>query len=224
MAEFIFMLTQHDQTVADASEVYQEVRRSGLRYIGFKDVGLPLDQLRDLASKMHDDGHQVVLEVVNPNKAGELRAVENAALIAPDYVMGGTHAADIAAILAGTGIKYFPFPGRVINHPSDLRGSLAEIVAHSQALVAMPGVDGLDLLAYRWDGDVPELIRSVVVAVDKPVVIAGSINSDARIHTVVDAGAWAFTIGSALFDGSYAPDCPRLCDKVKRVLEAAGRG
>jgi len=110
MAEFIFMLTQHDQTVANAFEVYADVRRSGLRYIGFKDVGLPLDQLRDLASEMHDDGHQVVLEVVNPDKAGELRAAENAALIGPDYVMGGTHAADIAAILAGTGIKYFPFP------------------------------------------------------------------------------------------------------------------
>jgi len=105
-----------------------------------------------------------------------------------------------------------------------LRGSLAEIVAHARELAAMPGIDGLDLLAYRWDGDVPQLIRSVVAAVEKPLVIAGSINSDARIQTVVEAGAWAFTIGSALFDGTYAPDCASLSDKIKRVLEAAARG
>ncbi len=222
MSEFIFMLTQHDQTVPNASAVYEEIRDSGLRYVGFKDVGLPLAQLIDLAKSMHDGGQKIVLEVVNPVKEEELRAVDNAARIGADYVMGGTHAAEIAKILAGTGIQYFPFPGRVVNHPSDLRGSLAEIVGHAQTLAAIPGVHGLDLLAYRWDGDVPELIKAVVRAVSLPVVIAGSINSDARIRTVVDAGAWGFTIGSALFDGTYCPECSTLGAKVKRVLAAAG--
>jgi uncharacterized protein related to proFAR isomerase len=221
MSEFIFMLTQHDQTVPNAMSVCREISSSGLRYAGFKDVGLPLEQLKELAKVLHDGGQKVVLEVVNPSKDEELRAADNAAQIGSDYVMGGTHAAEIAKILDGTGIEYFPFPGKVINHPSDLRGSLEEIVRHSQSLATMPGVHGLDLLAYRWDGDVPQLIRSVVRAVEVPVVIAGSIDRDERIRTVVDAGAWGFTIGSALFDGKYCPECRTLEDKIKQVLRVA---
>lgn len=222
MPEFIFMFTHHDQTVPFAREAYRAVKDTGLRYAGFKDVGLPLADLRDLASEMRDGGQQVVLEIVNPTKAGELAAAENALTISPDFVMGGTHAAEVAALLHGSGIKFFPFPGRVINHPSDLRGSLAEIVSHARDLAGLPGVHGLDLLAYRWDGDVPQLMRAVVAAVAVPVVIAGSINSDERIRSVAAAGAWGFTIGSALLDGSYRPECVDLAEKVRLVLAAAG--
>ena len=49
MAEFIFMLTNHDATVPDAVEVYEAVRRLPLRYVGFKDIGLPVPRLRELA-------------------------------------------------------------------------------------------------------------------------------------------------------------------------------
>ena len=39
MLEFIFMLTRDDQTVSDALAVYEGVRATDLRYVGFKDVG-----------------------------------------------------------------------------------------------------------------------------------------------------------------------------------------
>ena len=41
MIEFIFMLTRNDQTVSDARDVYDTLRDTGLRYVGFKDIGLP---------------------------------------------------------------------------------------------------------------------------------------------------------------------------------------
>lgn len=39
MPEFVVMLTHHDSTVVHARQVYGQVRGTGLRYIGFKDVG-----------------------------------------------------------------------------------------------------------------------------------------------------------------------------------------
>ncbi len=43
--DFIFMLTNHDATVADAVEVYESIRTTGLRLVGFKDVGAYARQL-----------------------------------------------------------------------------------------------------------------------------------------------------------------------------------
>ena len=39
MINFVFMLTHNDATVPNALEVLEELRGSGLRYVGFKDVG-----------------------------------------------------------------------------------------------------------------------------------------------------------------------------------------
>jgi hypothetical protein len=52
MSEFIFMLTHHDQTVPNAFAVYQEVKDTGLRHIGFKDIGLPFPDLKKPPLKM----------------------------------------------------------------------------------------------------------------------------------------------------------------------------
>jgi hypothetical protein len=39
-----------------------------------------------------------------------------------------------------------------------------------------------------------------------PIVSAGSIESYKRLAEVWQAGAWGFTIGSALFDKKFVPD------------------
>ena len=41
MIEFVFMLTRDDTTVPDALEVFTSLADSGLRHVGFKDVGPP---------------------------------------------------------------------------------------------------------------------------------------------------------------------------------------
>ena len=76
MTEFIFMLTHQDRTVPNAREVYDEVRPTGLHYVGFKDIGLPIPELRALAAAMRSDGREVMLEVVSEDKDEELRSVE----------------------------------------------------------------------------------------------------------------------------------------------------
>ena len=227
MIEFIFMLTRDDRTVADAHDVYETLRDTDLRLVGFKDIGLPAAELRRLADRMRADGREVFLEVVSERAEDELRSVEAALEIGVDWLLGGTHPEAALPILDRVGPpgtpgrpRYCPFPGRVVGHPSVLEGTLEEIAASAAELTARPGVDGLDLLAYRWAGDVPTLTRAVVDACSGPVIAAGSVDSEERIRALAGAGAWAFTIGGAIFDGRL-PAGPSVRDQVVCALELA---
>lgn len=42
MVNFIFMLTHHDVTIPNAVEVFKQTRDTGVKYVGFKDVGLSI--------------------------------------------------------------------------------------------------------------------------------------------------------------------------------------
>lgn len=222
MSEFIFMLTNRDRTVANALDVYEQVRDTAISHVGFKDIGATAEVLRALCRRMHDDGRRVYLEVVSDSVEEELRSVAAARGIGVDVVMGGTHADEALALLAGTGIEYFPFPGRVVGHPSVLQGTVDEIEASALALAARPGVNGLDLLAYRHAGDVPAIVEAVVRSSGLPVVVAGSILSEDQIRTVTGLGAWAFTIGSAAFEAAL-PAGPSIRDQVEWAVGAARR-
>lgn len=216
MPEFIFMLTHEDVTVENALEVYDEVRDTDLRYVGFKDVGPSFERLKELADAIHEGGHEVMLEVVSERKEDELRSARAALDLGVDYLLGGTHAGEVAEILGGTGVRYCPFPGRIVGHPSLLRGSIEEISESARKLAAMDAVWGLDLLAYRYDGDVEALARSVVGAVDVPVIAAGSVDGAEKIRRLSDAGVWGFTVGSAIFDGTFPGGSVR--ERVEAVL------
>lgn len=211
------MLTRDDVTVPNAIEAYEEIRNTALRYVGFKDVGLAPDRLAELAARIRDDGRQVMLEVVSERAADEQRSVATAVKIGVDWLLGGTHPEAALAILDGSGIRYCPFAGDVAGHPSVLRGSLASIADSARRLTGLPGVDGLDLLAYRHDGDVEQLMADVVAAAAGPVIVAGSIDSIERIRAVARTDAWGFTIGSALFEGRL-PGGPSLAGQVEAVL------
>src|SRR6218665_648589 len=65
LSEFIFMLSHHDRTVDNAGEVLEQVRSTGLRHIGFKDVGATPQKQRELTQAAHAAGLVVYLEVVS---------------------------------------------------------------------------------------------------------------------------------------------------------------
>ena len=130
MIEFIFMLTHNDQTVPDALDVYGTLRDTDLRYVGFKDIGLPPARLRELADAIRADGREVFLEVVSERAEDELRSVTAALDIGVDWLLGGTHPDEALAVLDRVGPpgtpgrpRYCPFPGRVVGHPSILEGT-----------------------------------------------------------------------------------------------------
>jgi 4-hydroxythreonine-4-phosphate dehydrogenase len=74
--------------------------------------------------------------------------------------MGGTRPGVVLPLIAGTDIQYFPFPGTIVGHPSVLTGTIESIAASATELAALPGVHSLDLLAFRFAGDVPALIKT----------------------------------------------------------------
>jgi hypothetical protein len=218
---FIFMLTHNDTTVPDAATVYDSLRGTALRYVGFKDIGATPEQLAAVAEKAHADGLEVYLEVVSTSRESELASLEAGKTIGVDWVMGGTHVDDGVRILRGSGIKYCPFPGRIEGHPSILLGSTAEIAGDARSMTALDGVYGLDLLAYRHpDEDPIALTRKVVEASAGPVIVAGSIATAEQIRLVAGAGAWGFTIGGAIFEGRL-PGGPDLAAQISEVLKIA---
>lgn len=223
MAEFIFMLTRHDATVPDALAVYDEIRSLPIKYIGFKDIGQPTHVLRQLTESMHADGREVMLEVVSERVEDEVRSIAAAREIGVDWVLGGTNPTQALPLLEGSGLRYCPFPGVVVGHPSILTGTIEEIAESARSLTARAGVHGLDLLAYRHAGDVEQLVSAVVEASAGPVIAAGSVDSLERIEMLNRRGAWAFTVGSAIFENQF-PTSPTVRDQVAWVLAAAGGG
>ena len=222
MIEFVFMLTRDDVTVADAPEVLAGLRDTGLRYVGFKDIGPEPEVLRDVTAAAHEAGMEVMLEVVSTSREDELRSVRAALDIGVDWVLGGTNAEEGALVLAGTAVRYCPFPGTITGHPSVLSGAIDEIAADAARLTAIDGVHGVDLLAYRHaTADVGALTRAVADAADGPVIAAGSVATIEQIGVLEEAGAWGFTIGSAIFE-ERLPGGPSVAGQVRAVLAAAG--
>jgi uncharacterized protein related to proFAR isomerase len=224
MINFVFMLTHSDATVPNALEVLEDLRDSDLRYIGFKDVGASVEQLTEVTKAAHEQGLEVMLEVVSTSQEDERRSLDAAGPIGVDWVLGGTHPEMGTEILAGTDVKYLPFPGRVVGHPSVLEGKIVEIAEDARRLTAMDGVDGLDLLAYRHaTADIESLTRAVVEASEGPVIAAGSVVDFDQIALLERAGVWGFTIGSAIFEGRL-PGGPSVAGQVQAVLDTASNG
>jgi hypothetical protein len=219
LTRFVFMLTHDDATVPGAAEVARQLASLDIPVVGFKDVGLPSHRLKEVVAVLRDQDREIAMEVVNPDPGEELRAVELGLELGVDLLLGGTQLEEALKRIGSADVRYCPFPGTVVGHPSVLEGTHDEIVAHALDLAAHDRVWGLDLLAYRFEGDADALMRDTVTAVAKPVIIAGSVADTHRIHTIAAAGAWGFTVGSAAFEGRFVPGAG-LIDQLHAVIEA----
>ena len=217
---FIFMLTRNDATLPDAAAAAREAIAAGARHIGFKDTGASPAELRALAAQLRAAGVTTYLEVVSLDEASELASAELALGLGVDVLMGGVRPQVVGPRVKDTPVRYFPFVGRVVGHPSALAGSADEIVASSREIAELPGVDGLDLLAYRSGHDGGALAREICAAVAKPVVVAGSIDRPERIAAVRLAGAHAFTVGTAAIEGAFAAAAPGLAGQLAAIRAA----
>jgi hypothetical protein len=215
--EFILMLTYNDRTVEKAMEFFEQCKDTPVTHWGFKDVGLPASKMKELVKVMKQAGKTTFLEVVSLSEEEGLAGAKLAVEAGFDVLMGTVFFDSILAFLKDKPIKYYPFPGHVYSHPSILDGTIDQIVEHARFLESK-GVQGMDLLSYRYVGDAPALLRAVVAATNVPIVSAGSIESYKRLAEVRDSGAWGFTIGSALFDRKFVPD-GSLKDNILAVCE-----
>jgi hypothetical protein len=156
-----------------------------------------------LVKELNHEGRTVYLDIVSFDERSALQAVNLATRVRCDVIMGSVYSRTIREIVRSHGMRYFPFVGQVMGHPPLLSGSVAAIAAHAQYL-SQENVDGMEMLAYRYEGgNVADLMHEVVMSTEKQVVAAGSINSLERISALWEAGVEAFTVGSALFTGQF---------------------
>jgi len=218
--DFVFMLTRSDQTVPDCLDVLDEIRPLALRHIGFKDVGVEPVVLHELVGRIRATGATSYMEVVSTSREACLQSARVARDIGVDRLLGGAQADEVLAILAGSTTTYHPFPGKPVGHPTKLGGTAADVEADCKRFAAM-GCAGVDLLAYRaTDADPIELVRAARRGTPGYLLVAGSVSTPAQIRALADAGADAFTIGSAAFDGSFDPVMGSLRSQLKAILRA----
>lgn len=217
MLQLITMLTHNDTTVKDAKKIFAECADLDCEFWGFKDIGLPQDQMRDLVSFMKDKGKKTFLEVVTLTEEGGIAGAELAISCGFDYLVGTIYHDSIMKLFSGVQTQYCPFVGKVHGHPSILEGTPEEITAEALA-IEKAGVHGIDILAYRNKDRPAEIIESLVKNLKIPVTVAGSINDFARIDEVKKLNAWAFTIGGAFFDQKFVPGGD-FKSQIKAVLD-----
>ncbi|SOD65390.1 1-(5-phosphoribosyl)-5-[(5-phosphoribosylamino)methylideneamino] imidazole-4-carboxamide isomerase [Streptomyces sp. 1222.2] len=212
------MLTRDDRTVTDCLDVLDTVKDLGITHIGFKDVGVDRDTLTQLHTRLRDSGATTYLEVVSTNREQALNSVRTAVDLGVDWLMGGTWTKETLGLLNGTRIAYLPFAGQPIGHPTRLAGDPERIAADCRR-AETEGCAGVDLLAYRaTDAEPLDLVRAARAATTGRLVVAGSITGDDQIRAIAAAGADAFTIGSAAFDGSLQPHAGTIRSQLAPVL------
>lgn len=194
--ELIVMLTHNDVTVPDAAAVFARCQHTHARYWGFKEEGLPFAEMQALFAQMKACGKTTCLEVIAYTEPECLHGAEMAAACGCDILMGTVYSDAVHAYCRAHGLRYMPFVGQISGRPSILHGTPAGMICEAEGYLAK-GVDGIDLLGYRYTGDAAALNRAFIAAVHAPICLAGSVNSFARLDEIKAAGAAYFTIGSA---------------------------
>lgn len=219
--DFIFMLTRDDKTVADCLGVLEMIKPLKLKHIGFKDLGVDKNTMKTLAGDIRAAGATSYMEVVSTTPEGVRESITTAAEIGADRVLGGQEIEFALDALKESDTQYFPFPGRPVGHPTQLDGSADDIAADCRRMRGA-GCAGVDLLAYRATEAPPlDLVRAAREALDDGyLIVAGGVDSPARVRALADSGADSFTIGSAAFNGSFSPGKGSLLSQLQDILDA----
>lgn len=213
--ELIVMLTHNDRTVANAAEIFEACKDTPAVNWGFKEVGLPMEEMKALFAYMKQCGKRTFLEVVAYTEAECLEGAKMAVECGVDVLMGTLYFDSINDYCKANNLKYMPFVGKITGRPSVLEGTIEGMIEEANSYLAK-GVYGFDLLGYRYTGNAVELNKRFVAGVNAPVCLAGSVSSYQRLDEVKVTGAWTFTIGGAFFenkfDGTFA-------EQVTKVVE-----
>lgn len=221
MTEFIFMLTHHDVTVPSALETLEEIKNSGLRYIGCKDIGLSIYKYKELFKRMKRYDMETFLEVVTYNEEEHFKAVNLALKVGADNLIGGMPLYTKKTLdylkSRGGGVKFFPYIGKVSGHPCILEGSIEEIVKNRNESEAL-GIDGINFLLYRYVGNHKTLLKAILKDLKVPLIVAGNVVSFNQIEELKINDIWAFTIGGAVFEKKFI-EGGTLREQIEAILK-----
>ena len=183
--ELIVMLTKNDMTVANAVQVFEEAKDAPAKFWGFKEVGIPKDEMKHLVRRMKECKKTTFLEVVEYTEEKCIEGARIGAECGFDVLMGTLYFDSVKKIADEAGMQYYPFIGKVHDRPSILEGSIEEMIEEGKALIKEKGIEGF------------------VKHIPAKVCLAGSVASFERLDEIRATGAWAFTIGSAFFDKKF---------------------
>lgn len=221
--ELIVMLTHNDRTVENAHRIFEQCKNTRAKFWGFKEEGLPLEQMKNLFAYMKECGKTTVLEVVAYTEKECLKGAETALECGCDILMGTLFFDSVNEFCRENHLKYMPFVGKITGRPSILEGTIDGMIEEAGKYLAK-GVYGFDLLGYRYTEDAVALIRKFVSQVNAPVCVAGSINSYKRLNEVKEASPWAFTIGGAFFENKFNGTFNEQIDRVCEYIESPYNG
>lgn len=211
--ELIVMLTHHDHTIKNAYEIFDQCKHTKAKYWGFKEDGLPLDQMKNLFAYMKKCGKTTFLEVVAYTENECLNGAQIAVDCSCDILMGTKFFDSVNDFCQKHHLKYMPFVGEISNRPSILNGTIDSMIDEAKTYLNK-GVYGIDLLGYRYCGNCTMLNKTFVSQIDAPVCIAGSINSFEKLDEIIETGPWTFTIGGAFFENRFNGSIAEQIDKV----------
>lgn len=218
--ELIVMLTLNDRTVKNAYDIFDQCKDSKAKFWGFKEEGIPLEQMKKLYAYMKELGKTTVLEVVAYTEEECMQGAEMAVECGCDILMGTLFFDSINKFCKENNLKYMPYVGKVTERPSILEGTVEDMITEANEYLEK-GVYGFDLLGYRYTGDAVALIKKFVSQVNAPVCVAGSVNSYARLDEIKEAAPWSFTIGSAFFENKFDASISEQIDKVCEYIEGS---
>jgi len=200
--ELIVFLTWHDVTVENAKEIFLAAKDAPATNWGFKIEGTTSESMYELSKCMKDAGKKVFLEVLAVDEKHCIDAVSKARDCGINHVLGTVYYDSVAKICSEAGIDYSPFVGLEMK-TTRLVGTVEDIV--SEALeMEQKDVFGINLSGYRYiDGDPEELISALTTKLNKPLSIAGSVDSFQKMDFLKASNVWAFTMGGALFDKKF---------------------
>ena len=216
--ELIVMLTHNDHTVKNAYKIFEQCKNSTAIFWGFKEKGLPLEQMKDLYAYMKEFGKTTVLEVVAYTEEKGMEGAKMAVECGCDILMGTIFSDSINGFCKENNLKYMPFVGKVTGRPSILKGTIEGMIDEANKYLKK-GVYGLDLLGYRYVGDAVALNKKFISQVNAPVCLAGSIDSYKRLDEVKAFGSWAFTIGGAFFENKFGKTHNEQINKVCEYIK-----
>jgi hypothetical protein len=213
------MLTHHDVTVPNALQVFDEVKDTGLKCIGCKDIGLNFDQYKELFAGFRKHGIQSFLEVVTYSEQEHFRGIELASKIGADNLIGGMpqytkktmeHLKQNKARLG-----FYPYIGKISGHPCVLGGSVDEIIRDGEE-AAKYGINGINLLLYRYTDDQKKLLAATK-KLKVPLIVAGNVANFDQIEELKQNGTWAFTIGGAVLERKFV-EAGTTKEQIQAVL------
>ncbi|MCQ2752088.1 MAG: hypothetical protein MJ189_03205 [Coriobacteriales bacterium] len=199
--------------MSNAKEIFLQCKDSKAEYWGFKEVGLPKEEMIELFGLMKEANKKTVLEIVCYTEKESLEGIQTAIDCNCDYVMGTIFTDKINDLCKKHNLLYMPFVGEITGRPSILNGEIDDMLKEAQSYIDK-GVYGIDLLGYRYTKDAFLLNKTLASKLDAPLCIAGSIDSYKRLDEIKEISPWAFTIGGAFFENKFNGSFKEQIDKV----------